>query len=174
MRSAFPPYCSFKGGEVPFPANWLEELVSEWLDLEGFVISTAIGVPAGPGGRFSPDVVGAKLDGNQLLIRHCEAAMHLIQGPEKEATRYSAKFSQNVQTAVRSHFGEVFGANVTQIGYEKWVITFRPSKQVRDALGERVPDIKIFTLADFVFDKVIPTIKKWRQTPYPQINGSCT
>jgi hypothetical protein len=48
---------------MPFPANWLEELVIEWLDLEGFAISTAVSVNAGPGGRWVPDVVGAKLNG---------------------------------------------------------------------------------------------------------------
>ena len=47
---------------MPFPANWLEELVVEWLDLDGFAASTSIDVPAPPGGRLGPDVVGAKLD----------------------------------------------------------------------------------------------------------------
>lgn len=95
---------------MPFPANWLEELVIEWLDLEGFVISTSVFVPAVAGGRLSPDVVGAKLDANgSLLIRHCEVAMYLADKPEKVAERYSKKFSSEIEKAVRTRFGKIFG-----------------------------------------------------------------
>jgi hypothetical protein len=148
---------------MPIPANWLEELVIEWLDLEGFVISTSIGVPAGRGGKFAPDVVGAKFDASSrhLVIRHCEAAMHLIQGPEKDAARYLAKFSQDIQTAVQDRFVEIFGA-YEQVEYEKWVITFRPSPRTYAALTEAIPGIRICILSNFVFMEVLPAIKRWR------------
>ena len=90
---------------MPFPANWLEELLVEWLELAGFASTTGIIVPAGPGGRWVPDVVGAKLDeGGRLLIRHCETAMYLIQNPESVAKKYEEKFNDPVKNAVRAYF----------------------------------------------------------------------
>ena len=67
---------------MPFPSNWLEELVVEWLELEGFTISTSLFVSAEKGGRFAPDVVGARIDlpSRQLVIRHCEATTWLFRG----------------------------------------------------------------------------------------------
>ena len=147
---------------MPFPANWLEELVAEWLDLDGFVISTAIGVPARAGGKFAPDVVGAKLDNGVLRIRHCEAAMHLIQGLGRDAARYAAKFSVLIQEAVQDHFREIFGDSVTDVKYEKWVITFRPSARVRREIEEL--GVRIFTLDEFFYGEVLPTIEKWKRT----------
>lgn len=151
---------------MPFPANWLEELVAEWLDLEGFVISTAIGVPAGRGGRFAPDVVGAKLNENGLVIRHCEAAMHLTQ-PEKEAARYAGKFSAGVRKAVEDHFHQIFGSIPNDVTYEKWIITFRPSDRIRKKLEDQ--GIRMITLRDFVSLEVLPAIKNWKRTETTQL-----
>src|SRR5262245_50099656 len=98
---------------MPFPANWLEELLVEWLELAGFASTTGIIVPAGPGGRWVPDVVGAKLvEGGRLLIRHCETAMQLIENPKDVAKKYKEKFDDPVQNAVRAYFARIFGKNV--------------------------------------------------------------
>jgi hypothetical protein len=156
---------------MPLPLNWLEELVIEWLDLEGFVISTSIFVPAPAGGRLAPDVVGAKLDENgSLLIRHCEAAMFLIDNPGKVAERYAKKFSQNVMRAVQTRFGQIFGARVSErIVYEKWVISFQASTGVQAALRESIPGIQIHLLRDFVLKRVLPAIKRWRDPPHTKM-----
>lgn len=153
---------------MPFPANWLEELVVEWLDLDGFAISTSIDVPAGAGGRRAPDVVGAKFDmnGSRLLIRQCETAMHLTR-PEQVATSYSGKFSSNIEERVRGHFAKIFGDRVPeQVIYEKWVITFRPSAPVQAALRSCIPGIQIWILSDFVLNEVLPAIKRYREPPH--------
>ena len=154
---------------MPFPANWLEELVIEWLDLEGFVISTSVSVPAKAGGRLSPDVVGAKLDANGcLLIRHCEAAMYLVDNPEKVAERYSKKFSQDIEKTVRDHFAKIFGPCISkQAKYEKWVIGIDMSKNVQNALKEKekIPGIQIHRLEDFIRKHVLPAIGKWQAPP---------
>jgi hypothetical protein len=154
---------------MPFPANWLEELVVEWLDLDGFAISTSIDVPAGGGGRLAPDVVGAKLDmnGQRLLIRQCEAAMHLNDGPEKVAARYAAKFAPKIEERVRRHFVQIFGDRVPQqVIYERWVVTFRPSAAVQTALRRSIPEIQICILRDFVLKEVLPAIKRYREPPH--------
>ena len=47
---------------MPIPRNWSEELISEWLQLLGYL--TEVGVPVGAGskgGRKEADVVGIKI-----------------------------------------------------------------------------------------------------------------
>lgn len=148
---------------MPFPANWLEELVIEWLDLEGFVISTSVIVPVKQGGRFMPDVVGARVDrnGQRLLIRHCEAAMVLSKG---QVERYANHFNLEIERAVRGRFDNIFGERMSkQAKYEKWLITFRPGADVRDALEKSVQEIRIVALSDFISTEVRPAIKRWRE-----------
>jgi len=147
---------------MPFPANWLEELVAEWLELKGFTISTSVFVPSPRGGRWSPDVVGAKLDADgRLLIRHCEATMWLIDGPEKVAKRFKKKFSEEIKEAVQDHFASIFGPDLA-MHYEKWVVTCnQPSREVIDALGAD----QHRKLKDFVLTEVLPAIKQWKHLP---------
>ena len=152
---------------MPIPANWLEELVIEWLDLDGFLISTSVFVPAKGGGRIAPDVVGARRDENgKLSVRHCEAAMFLIDAPENVARRYAEKFSQKVQEEVRQCFDGVFHVRgPDHVEYEKWVITFQASKNVQEALRNAVPGVKIYLLKNFIRDEVLRTIRAWKQRP---------
>ncbi|MCL6578788.1 MAG: hypothetical protein K6T73_05295, partial [Candidatus Bathyarchaeota archaeon] len=58
---------------MPFTKTWTEELVAEWLQLNGYLVEA--GLPAGvtpAGGRYVADVVGAKVSGNALEIIHVE------------------------------------------------------------------------------------------------------
>jgi hypothetical protein len=89
---------------MPFPANWLEELIVECLDLEGFASTTKIKVPAGPGGAWAPDVTGAKLVEGQLVIRHCEGAMYLIGNPEEQ----EQNITPNIQRRSRKLYENIF------------------------------------------------------------------
>lgn len=148
---------------MPFPANWLEELVIEWLDHEGFAISTSVFVPANAGGRFSPDAVGAKRqEDGTLVIRHYEAAMHLIDKPEKVAERYSKKFSPKIEQAVRKRFGQIFGCEMSEkANYQKYIVCINVSENVYSAL-DKIHDVKIRRLADFIREDVLPSIDAWR------------
>ena len=149
---------------MPFPANWLEELVIEWLDFEGFAISTSVFVSANAGGRFSPEVVGAKRqEEGTLLIRHCEAAMHLIDEPKKVAERYSKKFSSEIEGVVRKRFGQIFGCEMSEkANYQKHIVCINVSENVRDKLKEKITGVEIRRLADFVREDVLAAISKWR------------
>jgi len=151
---------------MPFPANWLEELIVEWLDLDGFATTTKIRVPAGPGGAWSPDVAGAKLIGRRLLIRHCECAEFLNQDPEQQAERYKRKFSDKVQKAVREHFSFIFGSKeANEAMYEKWVICCGVGKLGTEKMKQAISDLRIYQIKKFVFKDVIPTIERYRQPP---------
>jgi hypothetical protein len=151
---------------MPFPANWLEELVVEWLDLDGFAISTAVVVPAGRGGRWAPDVVGAKLEDGRLLIRHCEATMALAQGPHNAVSSFKGKFSEDVEGEVRKYFSQIFGEaaeDKERTEYQKWLITCSDSVIVRRALEAEFPGIQVHILKRFLSEMVLPTIRRWKR-----------
>ena len=132
---------------MPFPANWLEELVVEWLDLDGFAITTSVVVPAGPGGRWVPDVVGAKLqDDGRLVIRHCEATLAPAQNPKKTAERLKHKFSEPVERKVREYFSHIFGEAANdkeRTKYEKWLIIALDNASVRRELERCTPEVEV-------------------------------
>ena len=151
---------------MPFPANWLEELIVEWLDLEGFASTTKIKVPAGPGGAWAPDVTGAKLVQGQLVIRHCEGAMYLIGNPKQQAERYKSKYSEEIEGAVRKHFSLIFGASATQEAkYEKWVICCYVTGPGMTKMKKTIPEVQICQLREFVFREILPSIERWREPP---------
>jgi hypothetical protein len=151
---------------MPFPANWLEELVVEWLDLLGFTTSTGVFISTSAGGRWAPDVVGAKLDAGRLTIRHVEATMWIADGAESAGNRFRKKFSEPVQNEVRRYFRRVFDMHlVQQAEYQKWVVTCgKPSAAVQVALKGAVPDIQIYGFKDFVA-MVLLTINESKRTP---------
>ena len=52
---------------MPYTKTWSEELVAEWLQLEGYLVEVSLPLPAGPqGGRGEADVVGARIQQNTL------------------------------------------------------------------------------------------------------------
>ena len=150
---------------MPFPANWLEELVIEWLELKGFAISTSVFVPANAGGRSSPDAVGAKRqEDGTLVIRHYEVAMHLIRGPTEMAKDYSKKFSREIEQAVRKRFGQIFGCEMSKkANYQKHIVCINVSENVCCELKNKIQGVEIRRLADFVREDVLPAISEWRK-----------
>jgi hypothetical protein len=59
---------------MPFARNWVEELVIEWLQLDGFLVESNVPVGvARAGGRLEADVIAARTNENSLQIWHIEA-----------------------------------------------------------------------------------------------------
>ena len=61
-----------------FAKNWLEELVSEWLSLEGYSVETNVPLKSkSGGGRNEADVLGFMFKGEGIEIVHAEATVQL-------------------------------------------------------------------------------------------------
>jgi len=164
---------------MPVSENWLEELVVEWLELEGFL--TLIGPPVrGPaGGVLPPDVVGARVGaGGRLEIRHCEAAMWFAQGPQAAAAAYQKKFSRGTRDQVWAEFSRLFAVPGPP-DYEPWIICCEVGKPVASALHGAIQalqskdpslkDLQLRSLVDFL-PEVRTTITGWRKI-HPQVLG---
>jgi hypothetical protein len=73
--------------------NHLEQLVSEWLQYNGYYVKVSIAVGARPKGGFEGelDVVGLDLFHKRLL--HVECSLDALAGEQREK-RFSAKFER--------------------------------------------------------------------------------
>ena len=61
---------------MPFPLNWSEELVSEYLELNGYFVRTNIPVPnEGKAGRRELDIIAIKQEQDQNKIIHVETGL---------------------------------------------------------------------------------------------------
>ena len=143
---------------MPFTSNWLEELVAEWLQLDGYCVE--VGLPVSVmkvGGRFEADVVGAKVVNNELQIRHIECGQ--LPSGEQSIKSLQNKFSDRNRSSIEEYFKQRFGI-VGKVNYDKLYVASYWSRPVIEKAGKL--GIIIITLPDFIVNEVLPTIHKWR------------
>lgn len=76
--------------------NWLEEIVSEWLSIEGYSVETNVPLKSkAGGGRNEADVLGFMFHGDELHIVHAEATVQLKQSHDNNVEKIKNKFSPN-------------------------------------------------------------------------------
>jgi hypothetical protein len=155
---------------MPFPRTWSEELICEWLGLEGYSTETGVAVGVGKGGgRKEADVVGFKIDANSgspvLEIYHVEVG-ELSGNHAANVLTLKEKFSP-------SRIGEACSrcqkrtAFTGTIKYDKlyvdiWATASKAAKFMADP--EVIKEgIKVFTLKD-LFTEVLASVKTYRPT----------
>jgi hypothetical protein len=147
---------------MPFPRTWVEELIAEWLHLEGFLVEANLPVSvASAGGRGEADVVGAKISNGQLQILHIETGQ--LSGGEKSISSVEKKFGSVVRESVKGYFKERFSYTGESINYKvMYIATFwtKPTVSGLERLG-----VEVLSLPRFIRKKVLPTIKRWKQNP---------
>lgn len=153
---------------MPIPRNWSEELVSEWLQLEGYL--TEVGVPlpgTGKGGRQEADVVGAKISENAkgvkfLQIYHVEIG-ELGGNYERNIEKLRNKFSVARIQAIVKRFSKRIGS-VKNYKYEKVYVDIWPTKRKVEKLMNHTDikkqKIKVWTPEKF-FQEVYQSIVTW-------------
>jgi len=160
---------------MSFAGNWLEELISEWLQIEGFFVEInppiqlskddreILGIE-GKGGRGEPDIVGARINNGVLTIRHCEAATHLVGDPSDTAKTYVKKFSEPIQRKVRDEFYGVLGINEERdYSYERWIVVGTISRPMKAKIEGEIHGVKILKIQEFITSRVLPAISNWKQ-----------
>lgn len=156
---------------MPFARNWLEELVIEWLQLDGFLVESNLPVAvAQAGGRLEADVVGAKIYNNVMEVRHIETGT--LAGGDKSVKSVQKKFSDVVKASIEMYFKNKFSFAHTKINYEKLYVASYSTKPVETKLESH--GIKVIRLMDFIFLHVFPTVQRWKDNPphQPRTRGS--
>jgi hypothetical protein len=155
---------------MPFPRTWAEELIGEWLHLEGFLVETNLPVSVeSAGGRVEADVLGARISNGQLQILHIETGQ--LSGGEKSISSVKKKFGSVMRESVEGYFKELFCYTGESIIYTPmYIATFWTKTTVE---GLKRLGVEVLSLPLFIMEKVLPTITRWKQNPLhlPQSPG---
>lgn len=150
---------------MPFPRNWSEELVSEYLELKGYFVRTGHPVPIEKrGGRGEIDVLGIKVVNGRLEFLHVEIGI-------------PSKSYEDLKKALEGKFGSSVKQEIDRIAknfdfenyiLKRWFIdvwkeTKRVSKKWERFKQElKNQGIEILTFNDF-WMKITEAIGKWQK-----------
>ena len=146
---------------LPFPTNWGEELISEYLELEGYFVRTNLPVPTEEkGGRGELDILGLKVKEEQLKILHVETGIPSRLGEMKR--KFASSTTKEIRRIARD-FG--FGENYD---LERWYVhTWGGQKGLSKKWGRirRELEQEGVTLMTFeeVLTKIAEAIDQWRE-----------
>jgi len=156
---------------MPIPRNWSEELISEWLQLLGYL--TEVGVPVGVGsggGRKEADVVGAKIsetgeEGRILQIYHVEVG-ELGGAHTTNVQTLRNKFSRERTQEIVDRFKRRMGL-IDQVEYEKVYVDIWPTtskiNKLMDHKEIKQEGIKVWT-PEKLFQEVFRAMADWVPT----------
>ena len=157
---------------MPFPRTWSEELIAEWLQLEGYFVEVGVPIRSGrKGGRSEADVLGIRAKADRLEIFHIEVGS-LTGNPEDNADMIREKFSNERVDALKEYVARKFEFSAARNpAYKKlYIAVWWSDKTLAHLEKEKLP---ITTLFNFIKDTVKPTIHRWKNEPphKPQIIG---
>jgi len=163
---------------MPFPRNWVEELVIEWLHLKGFLVEANLPIGAAkPGGRLEADVVGAKIDDNDDVMQIIHLEVGQLSGGVKGAESIvKKKFSKNAQKQIEKYFRKRMSfenKSKDKINYKKIYVATYWTKPTLEILDKN--SVKTNKLPDFIHDEILPTIRCYKKNPlHPSKLGGAT
>lgn len=150
---------------MPFAKNWVEELVAEWLQLDGYLVEVGLPVSvAKAGGRYEADIVGARIRGNILEVFHVECGQ--LSGGQQSVNSLQKKFSSNNCVKIENYFKQRLGFAGADVKYHKMYVASFWSKPTMQ--GARNLGINVRPLPNFISNEVIQTIQKWKANPPQQ------
>jgi hypothetical protein len=147
---------------MPFPRNWAEELVAEWLTLRGYLVLTNVRLR----GRREVDVVGFRvLDDGGYEVFHVEVGT-VWEKADEIVEKINEKFSKECVSDVLKVLGYYVGRGIVNPRYEKWFIVTGGSPGVIEEVKRRLQDkgssVKMITLKEFV-KIILEDVEKWQK-----------
>ena len=153
---------------MPIPRNWSEELISEWLQLLGYLAEVGIPLPGtGRGGRQEADVVGVKIVENDnkdkiLQIFHVEVGE--LGGNYESNVKYARnKFSSSRTQAIINRINKRMGF-IEPVEYRKlYIDIWATNKKIGKLMSNqdlRKEEIEVWTL-EKLFQEVLQAITNW-------------
>lgn len=147
---------------MPFSRTWSEEIAAEWLETKGYLVLTAVPVNTpGKGGRNEADVVGAKIIGDTLEIRHIEVGSLITGTRDEKRQRMKRKFSPEVRATLVKIVQEKVGLP-GKVKYSKQYVATYASQNDLDIVEECGVEGKKFR--DFFIEDIFGRGRKTRPT----------
>ena len=146
---------------LPFPTNWGEELISEYLELEGYFVRTNLPVPTEEkGGRGELDILGVKVEDEQLKILHIETGIPSRLGEMKRI--FASSTTKEIRRIARD-----FGFEENYV-LERWYVhTWGGQKGLSRKWGHIKEELEQEGVALMTFEEVLKkiaeAINKWRE-----------
>jgi len=86
---------------MPYTRTWSEELVAEWLQLEGYFVEVSVQIGVTPkGGRFEADIIGIRIKNHTLEIMHVEVG-NLAESADSNIQSVQGKFTHQSKTLIQ-------------------------------------------------------------------------
>lgn len=151
---------------MPFGRTWSEELVAEWLQLEGYKVE--IGLPlfaAGKGGRREADVVGVRIEEGLPEVMHTEVGT-LAGSFDENLEKIRKKFDDSTNSTIENYATHWLGK--TPLKHHK-IFVYEWLSKINE-IKKRVQDVEILSIGE-VIDKLWQAINRWKNNPPYQIKG---
>ncbi|MCD6143901.1 MAG: hypothetical protein J7J04_06255 [Thermococcus sp.] len=146
--------------------EWEEELIAEWLSLQGYLVQTNVPLRAPKvGGRAEADVIGVKaLSDGRLEIWHIEIGS-LLDSFEKNLERIKNKFSEERCDAVIKYVKLTLGEAREIANYRKTFVATYCSRveELGKMLKKEETGIELLLLQDIVKQEIPTTIHQWKE-----------
>lgn len=148
---------------MPFPRNWSEELISEWLQIDGYLVETGVVLSTSArGGRMEADVLGVKVKNDRLIIRHLEIGS-LPGNPKASEEHIKNKFSTERKSKIRKYVTDWIGFKGYDIDYRPLYVATWLSYKAMNHLKQK--DLPVKTLMELVHNDIRDSVTKWKNNP---------
>ncbi len=145
-----------------FASEWEEELISEWLSLEGYFVETNVPLTTGEGGGLKEaDVVAVRAEENRIVIKHVEIGSLAVDSFEKNMENVLKKFEEDRVQAIINYVRSRFPAE--EIEYKKvYIATFcsRPT-DLKKELGKKGVEFLLF--GEIAKTEIPKSIENWKR-----------
>lgn len=146
---------------MPIPKNWTEELVYEWLMLEGYLAECNLRLKSSKGGGIpEADVVGVKFEDGRLKIVHAEVGS-LVGGIGDNLERVRRKFEKDRTSIVKSICKERVDVDAP-LEYRKVFVASYASQAEKLRKDLKRYRIEFKMLDEFIGDDIVETIDQWK------------
>ncbi|MHA1907094.1 MAG: hypothetical protein ACW98Y_07355 [Candidatus Thorarchaeota archaeon] len=143
-----------------------EQVIAEWLSMDGYFVETNIGLSAlKKGGRGEADIVAVKVEGGHVIVRHVEIGQ-LGQNYETNLSHVQDKFHKKNRTDIKEFVKERMSLTEEfEWDYKcEYVFTYVASRQIQklmEALAK--DDIELVSFDMLLRDEIPKTMRKWRE-----------
>jgi hypothetical protein len=147
---------------MPYTRTWSEELVAEWLQLEGYFVEVSVPIGVTPkGGRFEADIIGIRIRNHTLKIMHVETG-NLTESANQNIQSIQGKFTPQRQNAIINYCRNKLGFKGRASYNNLYVATYVSKKTL---LLAKKSKINLKYVEDFIQQDVVSAIKKWKAKP---------
>ena len=144
-----------------FASEWEEELISEWLSLEGYFVEVNVPLTTGRGGgRKEADVIAIRADRDKIVIKHVEIG-NLARNFEENLKSVLKKFKEDRVQAVINYVKSRFPAE--KVEYKKIFVATYCGHPIELKRELEKKGVEFLLLREIVETEIPKAIENWKK-----------